>query len=348
MPDHPVIGAYVPARDWQSWDHQQTRQELAALKAFGINTFVTEADTYPDDLIDLVHQTDMRFFGGIACFMNHGDILQGRPALWPVLETGDRRPQMEWYIGVTPTNATYRAERLRVVEQIVAAHALDGFILDFVRWPLHWEQELRPGAPPPPDSSFDPETIRQFLADADLAMPDTHETTAQQARWILDHHRAQWVDFKCRVITSFVSDIRQRVGSLTLGAYIVPAPEAQRAQLVGQRLHDLAPLLDFAAPMVYHAILHRPPPWVGQISREVAQFAPVLPVVQVRAADGLENDADWGPPISAVEWRQVLDDIDGDMQGVIAFTAPLLKRENRGEILRDWLSQASRARSSDD
>ena len=348
MTDQPVIGAYVPARDWQSWDSEQTRQELADLKAFGINTFVTEADTYPDDLIDLVHQADMRFFGGIACFMNHGDILQERPELWPVLETGERRPQMEWYIGVTPTNAAYRAERLRVVEQIVANHALDGFILDFVRWPLHWEQELRPGAPSPPDSSFDPETIRQFLDYAGLAMPDNHETVAQQARWILDNHQAQWVDFKCHVITSFVNEVRQRVGSLTLGAYIVPTPEAQRAPLVGQRLRDLAPLLDFAAPMVYHAILHRPPSRVGQISREVMQFAPTLPVVQVRAADDIHDDADWGPPITPEEWRQVLDEVDDDMQGIIAFTSPLLKHEQRGEILREWLSQASRARSSAD
>jgi hypothetical protein len=188
------------------------------------------------------------------------------------------------------------------------------------------------------DSSFDPETVRQFLNFADLDMPANARSTAEQARWILDHHRARWVDFKCHVITSFVSEVRQRCGSLPLGAYIVPAPEEQRSRLVGQRLRDLAPLLDFAAPMVYHAILHRPPSWIGPMCREVAQFETTLPVLQVRAADGLDSELDWGPPISPDAWRQALDQVGDDLPGLIAFTAPLLKRENRGAILRDWLS----------
>ena len=348
MLNRPIIGAFIPAGDWQAWDTSHIRRELTELKAFGINTFVTEADSYRHDLIDLVHQADMRFIGGIACFMNHGDILQERPTLWPVLETGERRPRMEWYIGVKPTHADYRAERLEVVERIMQQYDLDGFCLDFVRWPLHWEQELRPDLPAPLDSSFDPETVRQFLAFARLDMPPDCQSTTQQARWILDQHPAQWVEFKCDIITSFVHQVRQRVGALPLGAYIVPAPEAQRARLVGQRLRDLARLLDFAAPMVYHAILHRPPSWVGQITEEVARFAPTLPVLQVRAADGIEIQSDWGPAVTPDEWRQVLDQVGDDMEGLIAFTGPLLKREGRGAILRDWLSQASRARSSDD
>lgn len=335
----PVIGAFVPSATWGAWDSEQARQELAALKAFGINTIVTESDTYRDDVIDLVHQADMRFMGGIACFVNHGDILQQRPELWPVLQTGERRPQMEWYTGITPTIADYNQARLDAVERIIRDHDLDGFCLDFVRWPLHWEQELRPDRPEPLDSSFDPHTVRQFLSDTGLELPADRDSTPAQADWILTNHRSQWVDFKCQVITDFVRQARERCGALPLGAYIVPAPEAERARLVGQRLRDLAPLLDFAAPMVYHAIQHRPPSWVGEMTREVAQYAATLPVLQVRAADDIDIKSDWGPPISPDEWRQVLGQISADLPGFIAFTSPLLKHENRGAILRNRVAQ---------
>lgn len=335
----PVIGAFVPSATWLAWDNPQAKRELTELKAFGINTIFTESDTYRDDLIDLAHQLDLRFVGGIACFMNHGDVLQQRPALWPVLQTGGHRPQMEWYIGLTPTVADYNQARLDVVEHIIRHHDLDGFCLDFVRWPLHWEQELRPDAPVPLDSSFDPHTVQRFLTYAGLDLPADSRSTAAQANWILQHHQGRWVDFKCQVITDFVRQVRDWCGSLPLGAYIVPAPEVERARLVGQRLRDLAPLLDFAAPMVYHAILHRPPSWVGDITREVAQYVTTLPVLQVRAADGIDIESDWGPPISLDEWRQVLEQIGDDLPGFIAFTAPLLKRENRGTILQNWLAQ---------
>ena len=342
MFDRPVVGAFVPSAEWQAWTPEQARRELDELQSFGINTFVTEAETYHDSLIEQVHRRGMRFAGGIGCFVDKGDILQQRPELWPVLETGERRPKMEWYTGLTPTNANYRAERLATVERILRNHDLDAFCLDFIRWPLHWEQELRPDMPQPPDSSFDSSTIQQFLAYTGLSLPQAATTTAEEARWILSQHHAEWVDFKCQIITGFVEQARERCGSVALGAYIVPAPEAERERLVGQRLRELAPLLDFAAPMVYHAILHRPPEWTADISREVAQYVPVLPVLQVRAADDIDIGADWGPPISPDEWRQVVElaTRERDNQGLIAFTSPLLKHEGRGQILGECVNQA--------
>ena len=132
---------------------------------FGVNTITTESLTYRDDLIDLAHALDMRFVGGISCFSEHGgsnQLLHKRPELWPILETGEKRPLMEWYIGVTPTFDDYNQSRLDEIERIMRDHALDGMCLDFVRWPLHWELELRPGAPEPFQSSFDLHTLARF------------------------------------------------------------------------------------------------------------------------------------------------------------------------------------------
>ena len=88
-------------------------------------------------------------------------------------------------------------------------HDLDGFLLDFVRWPLHWEVELRPGSPTATGQLVRPSHPR--------ALPGGGRSRC--CRWMtrsepdMDHGEppARWVDFKCHVITSFVAAARKRM-----------------------------------------------------------------------------------------------------------------------------------------
>lgn len=340
----PIIGAFIFWRVLTGWSMDEAARRLAALRAFGVNTLFTEAEAYRDDLIALAHRLDLRFVGGLACFLDlSGDarILERRPELWPVLETGERRPKMAWYTGLTPTFEDYQQQRLTLMAQALDRHDLDGYLLDFVRWPLHWEAETRPGAPRPPDSSFDPHTVRRFLAESGLAMPAGLQAAAAQARWILDEHRAAWIDFKCQVIADFVA----QAAALTahhrawLGAYLVPVDEDRRAALVGQRARDLAPLVDLLLPMTYHSIVHQPPEWVTAVAADVAAHAPgrVLPVVQVAVEPDPDTD-DYAPPrpLPVEEWAQVAAAayrLPGG-RGLVAFTGMDLFDEGRGQALR--------------
>ena len=266
--------------------------------------------------IDVAHRLGLRWFGGIACFSDHAhghQVLRERPELWPIDETGARRPPMEWYIGVTPSFDDHNASRLDVAERLVGEHALDGFLLDFIRWPVHWELELRPGAPPPLQSSFDPHTLARFQSEAGIRLPADLTDAARCAAWILAHHRPAWQAFRCRIITDFcrraVVRLRAARGpELTLGLYALPLPGPSLAWIAGQQLGDLAPLVDVIAPMAYHAILHRPPQWVGDTVQAFARACPgqVLPVLQVDSSEGAAAGADWGPPISSGECQAVL------------------------------------------
>lgn len=345
-----TIGAFIFPAVLESWRGYEAERRLKSLLDFGVNTITTESETYDDNLIDLAHRLGMRFVGGISCFSEHGRhqrLLHERPELWPVLENGERRPQMEWYVGVTPIFGDYNQSRLDELERIVRSHDLDGVCLDFIRWPLHWELELRPNAPKPLQSSFDGHTVRRFLEYVNVELPHDRKTIAKQAEWILSHHPEAWTNFKCQVITDFVAEARERIRSLkgetfNLGVYLVPAPDEQRAELVGQRARDLAPLVDFLAPMIYHAILHRTPEWVAQTIREFTQLSPgkVLPVLQVDSAEGTEMGADWGPAVPVEEWRQVICHTLQQLgtRGTIVFTGTSLFRASRGRVLADCLS----------
>jgi hypothetical protein len=347
-----TIGAFLFPDVLSSWKGNEAEHRLKSLMDFGVNTIATESQTYDDKLIELAHRLGLRFVGGISCFSEHGSnqrLLHERPELWPVLENGERRPQMEWYVGVTPTFEDYNHSRLDELERIVYAHDLDGFCLDFMRWPLHWELELRPDAPKPLQSSFDAHTVSRFLEYANLELPHDCKTIAAQAEWILGHHREVWTNFKCRVITEFVAAAHERITlckgeSFNLGVYLVPAPDEQRAELVGQRVRDLAPVVDFLAPMVYHAILHRAPKWAAATIGEIAGFVPgkVLPLLQVDSAEGAETGSDWGPPLPPDEWRELACSAarQTGTQGLVAFTGTALFRDGRGMILADCLGQS--------
>ena len=346
-----IIGAFIFPAVWESWNSEQATHTLKALQDFGVNTIATESETYRDDLIDLAHRLNMRFIAGIACFSEHRrnhQPLHDHPELWPILENGARRPLMEWYIGVTPTVDFYREARLSEIERIMRDHELDGMCLDFIRWPLHWELELRPGQPEPLQSSFDPHTVRRFLEFAALEMPHRCDTTPKQASWILNEHKAQWTNFKCKVITDFVLAARERIKAhrstgAQLGVYIVAAPADERAYLVGQRESDLAPVVDFLSLMVYHPVLHRTPAWVAERVDEMVKLAPgkVLPVVQVDSAEGKEMNSDWGPPVPIDDWKEVTCHAAQrrDTLGMVAFTGTALFADRRGDILAECLKR---------
>ncbi|HEU4797633.1 MAG TPA: putative glycoside hydrolase, partial [bacterium] len=314
---------------------------LERIAGYGVNAIFTEAETYDDAWIELAHSFGLRWFAGVACFSDHANqnrAVRERPELWPVTETGRRRRPMEWYVGITPTYEDYAEARLDLIARLAAQHAFDGFMLDFVRWPLHWELECRPGAQPQ-QASFDPHTLQRFQEFAGRAI--SGRTAALKAARILAEMRDRWIDFKCHVINAFVAEAVARLKaarhSLMTGLYVLPLDSAAQEALAGQRVADLAALVDYIAPMAYHAILHQPPEWAERIARQAAGVAPrrTLPVLQVDSREGPPVGADWGPPIRPAEWEEVAGRVlrVPGVCGCVAFTGTALAYEDRGDRL---------------
>lgn len=340
-----IIGAFVEADVWGRWTASEADATMSTLASFGVTAIVTEAEVYRDDLIDQAHERGLLWIGGVACFSDHAhghQLLIDRPGLWPIDETGRNIDPIEWYLGITPTFEDHRAARIELMEQIVQRHDLDGIFLDFVRWPVHWELAFRPDAGPIRQASFDAHTLARFEMAAGIRIPSRHSDTAARAAWILQHHSAAWVDFKCATISDFVQDaavaLRGAVDrAFTIGLFALPGPSGVREAIAGQRLGDLARHVDVIAPMAYHAMLHRPVSWVrGVIEEASTEGADVLPVLQVDSADGASAGADWGPAVSPDEWGEVVRvalAVPG-VRGLIAFLGTSLLREGRGERMR--------------
>ncbi|GLW70983.1 hypothetical protein Kpho02_32820 [Kitasatospora phosalacinea] len=282
-------------------------QLLDRAAAAGLDTVVTRLDGVTPGFADMARGRGLRVYGSFACF---------RGPDGPSTVDQDGRPwqPMEWYTGVRPNDPAWNA---RLADQLAAAlHAapVDGLLLDFLRWPLHWEWELRPGARPR-SASYDPDTLRQF---AELTGHHPPGTGATAARWIAAHHPAAWTEFRTAAVTraarQFAAAARSARPGLPVGAFLVPAgTEAERRALVGQDARELALFLDLLLPMTYHAILHRPLDWPGRTAQALAAAVPadtaVVPVVQTTAdaTAVLAAPADWGKPFDAAEFAALLD-----------------------------------------
>lgn len=335
-----IIGAFFFAERLHALSGEELKETFARLVDFGVNTVLIESEEYRDDVISEAHAAGLAFWGGISCFLAPSDdVFEQSPDLRPILSNGEPRPRMEWYNGLPPTNRDHRRGRVSEMARIVENHDLDGFALDFVRWPLHWEIELRPFYPPPLDSSYDRTTLEMFRDEYDLDLPTN--VPAEAATWIMENAAEEWISFKCDVITSFVEESRRKIEEssqkpIPLGLCIVP----RFPEWVGQRVEDLSRVTDFMFPMSYHSVLYRNVTWVG---RNVAGFvrrsaSPVVPIVQIDT-DGDALGADLGAPVPDDDFAQLVSDsMAAGARGVISFTGTELLREGRGDALRRGLA----------
>jgi hypothetical protein len=344
LPSSPMVGAFVFPDFWEN--PFRANSNLARLADCGVNAIMTESDTYELSALDATRKAGLRFFAGVACFSDHAAnfrSLSERPELWPVLENGERRPQMEWYVGMSPTDRRRQEEALAQIRSIARTYPVDGVFLDFARWPLHWEIELRPGRVRPLDSTFDPATVAKF-EEATGALPRGLRSTLAQAAWIRENRLGEWVEFKCKVVNDFVAEARDALketkATAELGIYVVPDVNGVTESLTGQRIGELARLVDWVAPMLYHNILLQPPAFVASALSAVVKVAgkKTLPVLQADSNRDPAVAGDWGPPMSNADWSETLSQVAGrpEIGGLIVFPGTAMMGE-RGDSLRAML-----------
>ena len=306
-----TIGVFVFEETWRGWDRRETADACRRLADCGVNRFMTETWNLDHELVDTAHEHGMVFWTSVACYSDHGSpAWDTRPELVPITESGEERPRMEWYVGLVPTDPAYNERLAERCASIAATFEIDGLCLDFMRWPLHWEIELRDGAVPV-ESSFDAGTMSAYR-EVNGALPQG-KLGAEAAAWILEHDRSGWVEFKCAVIEEssrrIVAAIRSERPQLPTGLFVVPCDHETRRRTVGQDLTALEALFDELLPMAYHRILRRDPPWVAATVSEARSLAPsatVLPVVQLSSEPQFAGGADWGAAMAPGEHEMIV------------------------------------------
>ena len=134
--------------------------------------------------------------------------------------------------------------------------------------------------------------------------------------------------------------LKETKADAELGIYVVPDVNGVTESLTGQRIGDLAPLVDWIAPMLYHNILLRPPSWVASALSSVVKVAgkKTLAVLQADSNRDPAVVGDWGPPMSDADWSETLSHLAkrSDIGGLIVFPGMALMGA-RGASLRAML-----------
>ena len=114
--------------------------------------------------------------------------------------------------------------------------------------------------------------------------------------------------FKCKVVNEIVGEARgaqkHAKAAAELGIYVAPDVNGLTEPLTGQRNKELAPLVDWIAPMLYHNILLQPPTWVESTLASVVKVAGkrTLPVFASRSEPRLRC---WWRLGTADVWRRL-------------------------------------------
>lgn len=348
----PTVGAFVQERTWRAWNRGTTTDVCRLLAECGVNRFMTETWHLDARLVDTVHSSGMSFWTSVACYSDHAEpVRHARPELVPITAQGDPRPQMEWYGGLVPTDAAYNDSLADRCAAIAASFDVDGFCLDFMRWPLHWEIELRDGEVPI-ETSFDATSLAAFRSRTGLPAPRL--VGAAAAARILESHLDDWVSFKCAVIVDnsrrIIEAIRSERPELRTGLFVVPGDDATRRRHVGQDVSALGAVFDELLPMAYHRILHRSPSWIAatvEQTRLMAGAAACVPVVQITAAPQFADGADWGTAMAAGEPQQVLETALRAGAGVVAFPAEAALEGAAAAEIRTALRRCSGRNAAD-
>jgi hypothetical protein len=331
-----MIGVFCFESTWAAWSDEQMAAELGRLRALGVTAIATETIEPPARLIRAADACDLETHVSVPCFSAHAwpHLVEGMD-LHPIQADGSRRRQMEWYTGLIPTHEGYNRALAQRIDAIAEARPA-GIILDFIRWPLHWELELRASTPPPEESSFDARTIAAFAG----WLEERRFSGGREpdATMMLGSLRDAWTEFKCDVITSFACDAARSVRAIdrgiTVGAFVVPAGHEDRRLLVGQDVGSLSGCLDVLYPMAYHAILQETPELVSRIVRDVSEWssAPVIPVVQVTADREVADPWDWGSEFPASVFGLVVKEAIGVAPGVVLFPFEGLDEQRRDVV----------------
>ena len=307
----------------------------------------------PDQtLIDTVHDYGMEFWTSVSCFSDHANPLRpSRSELTPITPAGTPREPQEGYVGLIPTDDVYNSFLVRRCEHVATAYNVDGFGLDFMRWPIHWELEFRPGRSPI-DSSFDHTSLQKFCR-FDPGMRDDL-VGAEAAAHILAERLGSWIAFKSHAISTLTARLQKAINAkrpqVRTGVFVVPGNDLERKRFAGQDVCALGAIVDELFPMTYHRIVEQDLHWIGDTVRVICSktAARVTSVIQISADAAFAGGADWGASMNPGDAYAALEaGISGSGgDGVIAFPGEALLLGPNSDALQAVVRRV-RANSTD-
>lgn len=300
----PERSAYLRPGVLERWDDSELSAWASRASDAGVTAAVTKLDVITPQRRALLERRGLTMIGSFSCYSDHRHPGALPGGVRPVGRDGRPLELMEWYTGLVPGSAQYDdALEEQLASQTRAAQA-EWVVLDFLRWPGHWELESR-GDASPRESSFDPLTLTRFAIELGVRTATVSD---------VDENRQAWHHFRTRTITEragrFASTIRD-AGSRP-GMFLVPVEHERRRLDYGQDAAALAAHVEMLALMTYQQMVGLTGDDVLALADEVSALSarPVVTMLQTTSASEYAGPWNWGPEITASELSDLATRLD--------------------------------------
>lgn len=271
------------------------------------------------------------YWATVCTFFNPAAIAQN-PDLRPMGSDGSLMEQIDWYIGIAPSQEEYVAEQVDAIERAVGELQPEGVFLSFTRWPGFWElwmphherQDF-------PEYSYDAHTLRRFARETGLNLP--FGESQDVALWIEEHARAEWTNWKCGLVANTIRQMKEASQQIKPDVQImlntlpfrVEDFDNARENVFGQNVDILNEVVDVFEVMTYHQILNQPTAWIPGAGLEVRARTGRKTVCTIQAAplylDGVYAEGQRSPTLDDKEFTDAVEAVESaGLDGIVIFT----------------------------
>lgn len=263
-------------------------------KELGINTVFCSIELFSNEgFRAFLKENKFRSFIITPVFFDP-EALQMDTSLFAITKGGDKAKE-DWVEFVCPSRKDFRKQKIEKIAKQVEELDPDGISIDFIRHFVFWEM-VGPDTSPEelPNSCFDSSCLTQFQLETDIKIPESISLPAESAKWIEENYLEEWVNWKCNLITSMISEIVTEVKKVKPGikinTHIVPWRQDDYnnaiRRVAGQDVTEIAKYTDYLSPMTYSHMLKREPEWVHSVVEDLFKQsnASILPSIQVNKA----------------------------------------------------------------
>lgn len=191
------------------------------------------------------------------------------PAFRPVGLDGRRLRPRKWYFPLNPAHPDLRRRQLARVKRLGQMAGVQGIFLDFIRWPIFWEEVARRGQKGNENdyrwlAGFSPVSKRAFSqknTGLSIQWPDKKGLS----KWLAGPAGQAWQKWRAKQITDFVRAARgvldQSPGKKQLGVFLVPTRfrrwTAQAPGRLSEQASGSAGGILVLAPMLFTGLVGR-------------------------------------------------------------------------------------------
>jgi len=267
------------------------------------------------------------------------DTLQVTPDLYAITNHG-RKAKEEWVEFVCPSREKYRKRKIANIKRLIQKLDPDGLSLDFIRHFVFWEKVYPDREPHSiPNTCLDSQCLSKFEKDSDISIPNSLKDESEITEWIANNHLQEWANWKCNLITSMITEIKNEAKQIKPGIKINVHAVPWRQNdfnnaieiIAGQDFSQISAATDILSPMTYAHMIKREPAWIHSVVQEIADQTEckIVPSIQV-------NKAYLNESVTVKEFKQsVIEALKPPSSGVIFWSwEQLEKNPKKMKILK--------------